>query len=122
VLVDLAPIRYLSLSAGIGAGSNGVQTAGHARFRVPLPGRAHLVAFGLGIGLSRGKYAPINVLGCCDAEPRVTTWTNLDLQLEVRAPNGLNARVYVGRGVYDDFYGNNDIAYVGTAFGYAMLD
>ena len=107
VALDVTPVPWLSLNAGVGAGGSGAQFAGMARLRLaPAP-----VTGGIGAGVSAGRYAWDNqckvYYGPCSAMLRMpdiyrvwnpAIWGNAEFFLEGRTAGRFQWRVYIGLG------------------------
>jgi hypothetical protein len=131
--LDISPLSWLSLNIGGGAGLDGAQVAGMARFRLPLGPLAPTLSLGTSFG-SFKEYGGFfeTVRKSVDG----AMWINGDLGLEYRWSTGVRLRAFGGMGqttraidcrVEDGGYASSQCdgrgiekVYGGMAFAYAF--
>ena len=100
VALDVTPVRWVSLSLGVGHRTEGTQFAAMTRARLsPTP-----VTGGFGAGISGGRYIWSNYDFFSHSENEIEVrrvwktalWGNVDFHLEGRSGGGFQWRVYVG--------------------------
>jgi len=103
--LDMTPMPWFSITAGVGTSARGPQAAAMYRVRIDLAP----ATIGVGAGLSAGNFQSNDddCVGPCGAVlklPAITrTWStavfaNLELDIEGRSDGGFLWRTYVGRG------------------------
>ena len=135
--IDVAPIPYVSLTAGAGLGLASRQWAVAIRPRVPI---TSLVSVQATAGYSRGDYTHFIQLDFAGAGVTEAfsegSWVNADLGAEIRFRSGFFLRPFFGmsklvgcsRAEHSDYYGTSIVPkkdwpvlpYMGLGLGYAF--
>jgi len=101
VAVEGTPLRWLTFGAGVGASSNGPQTAFMGRLRIPFS-NGTAVAFGAGISMGHYEASPFLEFDYSTKWTwRNAVWKNVELSVEHRWSNGVEIRGFFGAAFLD---------------------